>query len=231
MRRIKKLVAYVCVILIVGLGAYVAYDIINKRQNEPHIVQVFTDDESVSNRLMLETAIVEGFQTKKELITMEVDMSEIIEWDDSWGTFDIFHKSQRIQFYGTGLYITNLDIVTKNDIKVDTERKTVTVSVPKPEIKTVTINEEQTSYEDVDKGWLRFGEIKLTPEQYNAVYEIVKENMLRQMRDIDLYEQAENSTQTNVSDIFRQIVDSVEKGYTVNVEWKDVINNNTEQVE
>lgn len=110
--------------------------------------------------------------------------------------------------------------VTQNDLEADTEKKTLTVALPRPMVKTVTINDDMTEYENVQKGWLRFGKIDLTPEQYNTIYSTVKQNMQNTLESQGLLDEAEKSTLNSMREIFQSIVDVLDDGYIVQIIWK-----------
>lgn len=221
MKRIKRILILLLILIIFGLGAYVAYDLYEKRLAiQTAAAAEAAAFEALNQKLRLEAAIIESVHTKKELITLEVDVSDTVEWDDSWGSLDIFHKSQRIRFYGTGLYVTDLAQITSDDIRADPEQEILTVSLPKPAMKSVTIDEDKSEYESVEKGWFRFGNIQLTPEQYNAMYATVKAHMEKQLESPELYQQAEISAQAAAQEIFQLLVNTLDKGYTVQVDYK-----------
>lgn len=219
MKTVKRIATLLLILAVFVLGYYVAYDLYNKKF-VVQTVAVESEDDVVNQKLAMETAVIEQFQSKKELITLETTLTDIVEWNDSWGAFGLFHKSQRIRFYGTGLYVTDLNQMTRSDIQIDPRHKTLTILIPKPFVKTITIDEEKTEYESVEKGWLRFGEMSLSPEQYNTVYATVKENMLSELERPTLYVQAEKSTLTQTKEIFQLIIDSLDGDYAVHLEWK-----------
>ena len=162
-----------------------------------------------SKKLEILDSLIEAAFSKKELITYETELSQVISWDESWGGIGLFHKSQRIKFFGVGIYVCDLGMLTQDSIQVDLEGMTVYITVPSPVIKGVNIDEGKTQYEDTDRGWLRFGGIKLTSEQYNSMYGRVKASMEKQLKEPGVIAKAQDGTRDAVRSVMEEILGPV----------------------
>lgn len=171
-------------------------------------------------KLQLQKSLVESFAEKRELVTFEAELSEMVTWDESWGDIGLFRKSQRVKLYGKGIYVCDLSGFTAADIQIDDNFGTAVLTVPEPVVKTITIDEGKTEYEDVDKGWLRFGEIKLTQEQHSLMYASVKESMNQQMERKEILEKAKEATQNAVKGLFDEVVKASGAAYEVKVQFR-----------
>lgn len=169
-------------------------------------VWIVPDVQEISKKFMTEETLVNEIQRKQELITLEVQMTEKVILNDSWGSLDIFKKLQSINYAGTGTYTVDLSSLKAENITIDDKLKKVTVKVAPPTIKGVSINEEKTEYQTPENGLLRFGEIKLTPEENQMILRNIKEKMLGKMSEQDFTSEAKASTEKTIRDLIQSIV-------------------------
>lgn len=169
-------------------------------------VWIVPDVQEISKKFMTEETLVNEIQRKQELITLEVQMTEKVILSDSWGSLDIFKKLQSINYSGTGTYTVDLSSLKAENITIDDKLKKVTVKVAPPTIKGVSINEEKTEYQTPENGLLRFGEIRLTPEENQMLLQNIKEKMLGKMSEQDFTSEANASTEKTICDLIQSIV-------------------------
>lgn len=220
MKRLKKILILLIVIFCAAFAAI--------RYLESRPAEFVVDTEGISQdtidknekKLLLQNSLVESFEEKQELVTFEAELSELVTWDESWGELGVFRKSQRVKLYGKGIYICDLSSFSAQDIQIDDNYALVELKVSPPKIKVITIDEAKTEYEDIDKGWLRFGDIKLTQEQHSLMYHSVKESMSKQLENRELMAKAEEATKTAVSDLFKEVMRSLGASYDVRVNFK-----------
>lgn len=221
--RITKLLIALILIAAVAVAAIFIYDYFYKKPDrfEPTFASIPEAEEKVKDKLKIESALVTQFESKKELIVLEAELSDVAEWDESWGGFDFFHKSQKMRFYGTGIYVVDLDEVNEDDIFIDEENKKVTIIVPRPFLKTVTIDETKNEYQDVDRGWLRFGDIKMAPQDYTVMYNSVKQSMEAKLISDTYYSQARDHALISVRGVFQKVTSVIDANYELNVRFAD----------
>lgn len=92
--------------------------------------------------------------------------------------------------------------------------KTIYINVPKPEIKSITINEEKTSYE-TEKGILRFGEITLSPAENQIMTQKVKERMKEKLSESDMINKALINTKKSIKEIILSVLNNKDSDYTI----------------
>jgi hypothetical protein len=214
-------------VLCMVIGFYISYSIFVSPQKEsilqkvPVAVHQLSDIKNVFKKMVSKDIVVDSLKGKKELITMEAQMNDTITWDDSWGSLDIFKKLQRIHFFGTGIYVVDLSGLKSENVIVDNNKKVVDVTVSGPTIKSVTLDEEKTTYEAVEKGLLRFGDIKLLPEEHQIILQEIKNKMTEKMRESDMYEQALKNSEDSIKDIIQSVVSGqTRQNYTVNIHFE-----------
>jgi hypothetical protein len=95
--RIIKKRTIILIVLCISLGFYMCYHFFigAKKSKETWIVPNVQD---ISKKFISKETLVNEIQQKQELITMEIQMTEKITLDDSWGNLSIFKKVQSINY-------------------------------------------------------------------------------------------------------------------------------------
>lgn len=219
--KLKFKSLFLLMIISLAAGLYTGYRIfkIPSKAAEPWVVP---DSSNPNKKFISKETLINEIQQKQELIPLEVELTEKVTVDDSWGDLEVFKKFQNIYFTGKGIYSVNLDMLYEENLEVDNANKTITMNLPKPEIKTISIDEQKTIYETTQKGALRFGEVKLTPAEYQILFGHAKMNMTEKMSSSDLYEQATKGTESTLSKLISSII-STQTGeiYSIIVKFQD----------
>ena len=225
---VKKKFVFITVIwFFVSLSAVAGYFYIEwakkTAKQEAFLVMenlVFPDVPTIIKKLKVEDAFINKVSQKQELITMEVELSQEVEWDDSW-TENLFLKRQRITFFATGKYSTDLNTITAEDITYDHDRELIHLLIHKPEISSIEIDEMKTLIERTETGIFRFGEVSLTSVEYNQILHMAKTQMRQAMLDGELMRQAEENTLNSVEALYSEFLESSGFGtYKIQLEWK-----------
>lgn len=69
----------------------------------------------------------------------------------------------------------------------------------------IDIDEDKTIYEEDAKGFFRFGDVKLTSEEFGIVQREVSKSFESKMNNPDIYNQALISTQNALTDLIKKI--------------------------
>ena len=137
--RVIKRRTIVLIALCVGLGFFLGYKAFlgPEKAKETWVVPNIQD---ISKRFITEEALVNEIHQKQELITLEIQMSEIVTLSNSWGSLEIFKKVQNVNYSGTGSYTVDLSSLKAENINIDDKTKSVNVKVASPIIKGVSIS-------------------------------------------------------------------------------------------
>jgi hypothetical protein len=201
------------------LGFYAAYYIFvqPKGGKSPWIVPNIKD---TSTKFITKDALVSEIREKQDLITMEVDMIEKVVIDNSWGDLSIFKKVQSVNYFGKGLFTVDLSQIKSENLVVQEDEKRLTIKIPEPIIKAITIDEKKTTYENPENGVFRFGEIKLTTAENQTMVKSVKEKMAKKMLEFELYERASKTTEAIVKGLIEAITEGKTKfKYEITIEY------------
>ncbi|WP_242851620.1 DUF4230 domain-containing protein [Clostridium sp. DMHC 10] len=145
-------------------------------------------------------------------------MNEKVTIDNSWGNIGIFKKMQNISFTGKGVYVVDLSLLKSSNVSIDSNNNILTVKILKPKVELVTIDESKTVYETPEKGLLRFGDVKLTPEEHEIMIENVKKAMREKMNENEYSNKALTNSQKSMENIIKSILNNDSK-YIVKVNF------------
>lgn len=201
------------------LGIYLGYIIFKKpyKKNKTWILPKINS----SKKILIQEAIIKSMKDKSELITLETSLKQKITLDNSWGNFSLFKKVQNINFFGTGVYCVDLSKIKNDDIKIDNKSKEILINLPKPYVKNITIDESKTEYETVEKGILRFGEIKLEPSEYGVMMNEAKLRMLNEMNKPQAYKKSEESSRNAIINFLQEVLKKQShKSYKIKINFK-----------
>lgn len=223
MRIIKKR-TIILIVLCVILGFYIGYKIFASSKNSKQS-WIVPESKDISKKFITEETLVNEIHQRQQLITMEIDMAEKFTLDDSWGDLEIFKKIQNINYFGTGTYVIDLSNLKAENIEINNDTKEVTINMPKPSVKSVIICEEKTEYQTTENGLLRFGEIKLTPEENQFILKNIKEKMNNKMLENNFLSQAVKTSEEALKNIIESILQqgSTKPIYNIKIRWQSKI--------
>lgn len=171
-------------------------------------------------KINIKETLISDIKSSNELITMEVDLSQTLQWDISWGNAGILKKIQEVTFYGTGIYTTDLSSIEEEDIVVDEEKESILIKINKPLIKQVTIDEKKTEIKSTENGLLRFGEVKMTIKDSERLRSTAKEKMEYKMTLEENTSLANEYTKSAVNELLSNFLKAINIKYNINIEWK-----------
>lgn len=148
-----------------------------------------------------EESILEEIRNTNKLIPIEVELSETIVIDDSWGELNIFKKYKKIQFYATCSYSVDLSALNSNNINYKKDTKDLFLEFPKPKVYSININEEKTLFEKTENGFFRFGEVSLSTDEYNTILSKLNQKFQSRMEVSTIYNQAIINSEKSITDL------------------------------
>ena len=202
-------------------GVILGIALANPAPAEPsRVVEYVVDNSAAIRRLVLEEAVINGFAGAQRLIVMDVDLSENVIIDASFASCDVFRIAQEVTFHATGVYTTDLGLLSTGDIIFDEYRRNIMVRLPRPVIDSIAIHEEHTIFHSVERGALRFGDIRLTAAEQNEITRQVKESMRLRLQ-LDMMPQAEAYTKWSVEGLMRKFLAAADaQEYSITIVWR-----------
>ncbi len=183
--------------------------------------ELLPDEEMGYTKIDFSNAILGESREKSDFVVLEQDVSVTSRVSQALANLALFEKYQIIRSFGTGVYTVDLSALSEDDVSVDETLLTVTVSIPHAVLAYVTVDIENTEYEETEKALFAFGEIKLTNEQLNLLEQSVDDAMRVQLESDEMMEKADEYAITQVQSLFEPIVQSVASEYDVVIEIQD----------
>ena len=167
-----------------------------------------------------EAIIGDSMQLKKLEVYKQDIVDAVTITTTGLANIKLFEKAQVITYHGSAVYTVDLGDLTKSDVALDDDEKTVTLYIHHCTRETINIPEDQMEFGDVSRGFLAFGEIKLTPEQNALVQSTVREKFESKLDEAGAMEQADRFAKMSVWEIYQSVVSGVSPEYTLLVEFK-----------
>lgn len=182
----------------------------------PESLSALLPDETMGySRFDFSNAILGESREKSEFVVLEQDVSVTSRVSQALANLALFEKSQLIRSYGTGVYSVDLSKLTEDDVALDNELKTVTVTIPHAALSYLTVDVDKTEYEETQKAIFAFGEIKLTNEQMGLLEQSIQDAMRAELETADMLAKADASAIAQVQKLFLPLVQAVAADYTV----------------
>ena len=182
----------------------------------PESLCALLPDETMGySRFDFSNAILGESREKSEFVVLEQDVSVTSRVSQALANLALFEKSQLIRSYGTGVYSVDLSKLTEDDVALDNELKTVTVTIPHAALSYLTVDVDKTEYEETQKAIFAFGEIKLTNEQMGLLEQSIQDAMRAELETADMLAKADASAIAQVQKLFLPLVQAVAADYTV----------------
>lgn len=220
MKRLKSKLIILTLLsfVFILLGGYITFKLfISNKNKETWIVP---NSNNISNKFVTKDALINELKEQNQIIPMETELKEEVTINNSFGTLSIFKKLQTIEFFGKGLYSIDLSTLKSNKISIDRLSKKITFDVDKPIIKNVSIDEEKTIYHSPDLGVLRFGEVNLSPEEYDILLTEVKSKMRSKMLYDDVYAEVIETSKSSISNLISSILSNTNlSDYELNINF------------
>ena len=181
------------VIVVVGVGLGVALSTQGFMERLPVIGPLFYEEEPAQTTTG--PVVVEGVQDLNRLATVRWRESVIVTRESGGTELERFLAGEKVLLVATGDVEAGVDLASldRDDVKVNGE--TVTISLPEPEILSVSLDEQKTGVYDRD-----FGPLNLRPdddlvEQARAA---AVDRIEQAARDEDILDQAEQNAEDGI---------------------------------
>lgn len=210
---IKKRTIFLIVLCLL-IGSFALYKFYDNSNSHPWTISKTEDN---SKRFISKETIVKSIKQKQKLITTEINMNETMAIDNSWGDLAVFKKVQNIDFVGTGIYTVDLSDLSSKNIEI--KNNIIKISIPKPSVESITLDENKTVYNKTDRGLLRFGEIKLSTEDQQLLLKTVKDKMKDKMLEENYYNTAINNSKKSMINLLNSIIDKTNNAYEIQINF------------
>jgi hypothetical protein len=213
--KTKILFVLILICTFTTVGFFAAYRIF-KAPKQAAGTWIVPNVNTPSRKFINRETLVNQIQQKQELIPLEVELTAKVTIDNSWGNLEPFKKLQNVYFVAKAWYSIDMSKMHLQNITVDNEKSTIKLIIPKPLIKTISIDEKKTVYETPQNGFLRFGDIKLSAAEYQIMIDVAKNRMTEKLNSSEFYDQALQSTEAAVANLVKTILsDETNEDYNI----------------
>lgn len=171
-------------------------------------------------------AILEDEESLSKLMVYEAEISDAATVTDTGLlNLQIFSKNQVITYYGTASYTVDLSGLSRDDIELDEENKTVTLRIPHAQLEVpVNIPSDKIEFSDPTRGWLAFGKMNFTPEESAEVQTEAEKRMEEKLEELDSAGKADEFAVMKVWKLYQPLVSAVSPEYELTVEFQEGTN-------
>lgn len=202
-KKTKKLVAS----LLLGVCVFVGLAKWDKpTTNETYQRQIQLQETKVD----YSNLIIKGLEKINNLEVLQLNVNYDMTIHGTIFKNNFFRNDKIVTLNTTARYKIDLDDVMSNVI-FSGDNITVLVHINTE----VLVNEDSIIYRD-DKGYLAFGDVTITPEEYNSMVVQAKENISSEMMKKENYDVAKENVEKRVKEIITTVGHDT---YNVNIKW------------
>ena len=202
-KKTKKLVAS----LLLGVCVFVGLAKWDKpTTNETYQKQMQLEETKVD----YSNLIIKGLEKINNLEVLQLNVNYDMTIHGTIFKNNFFRNDKIVTLNTTARYKIDLDDVMSNVI-FSGDNITVLVHINTE----VLVNEDSIIYRD-DKGYLAFGDVTITPEEYNSMVVQAKENISSEMMKKENYDVAKENVEKRVKEIITTVGHDT---YNINIKW------------
>jgi len=212
--KFKKKFLLFFIIIIIFLSSFLLFkSFLNKKSN----LSLPVINSINNSKFISEEALIKRINNVNKLITLELELSQVVTIDQSYGDLDLLKKYKKIKFYSDCSYYIDLSQITKDDLVFDKELNILNLTIPNPKVYKVSIDKEKSKEEISVNGFLRFGEIKLTTEEFKDLELEITENLEEKLNDNPLFSEAKAKTKVSIENLVK---DFISEDVALNISFK-----------
>lgn len=161
-----------------------------------------------SSNILTEDTLVNEIRNVNKLIPLEIELSETLTIDNTYFNLDVLKKSKRITFFANCSYAIDFSKLSSNNIHLNNSTNEIIITIPKVDIFSIDIDESRTIYGVTEVGLLRFGDLKLSSEELNNIYEELYDMFSTKMNNSQFYNQALLNTESSLEELFSNLTNT-----------------------
>lgn len=149
--------------------------------------------------------------------TVSVELTDRLVKKLDW---DIFTKSQKVTYAGTGYFVVDLDNLKKEDIIVDQKEKTITIQIDHAYLQAIEIDPNKIIIDKVKQSLLARGDIELSLNDYNAIEKEIRSRLEAAFDTVKNGQEADSIALQMVKDVYSPIIKAIDSSYDLIVAFK-----------
>lgn len=222
-RFLRVLISLLVVLTLVVAGVFW---LSRKNVNDP-VAPVEGHDLTLENKGIFGFTVVDfqkpilGEATRQRLLIVE-EQAVYVNTDITdtgflnWG---VLNKQQTLTINGTGQYTIDLTQVAADDISLNEDTYELTIRIPHAVLHKTIFDPSKTQVGDAQRGWLAFGEIKLTAEQQKEFEVSATEKLEGKLKEEACLKEADRFAKLSAYETYQPIVKTISPAYKVVIEF------------
>ena len=134
--------------------------------------------------------------------------------------FEFMKKSQTVRYTGTGYFVVDLDKLSKESIKQDKKKKTITIQIDHAYLQAIEIDPNQVIIDDVKESLLARGDIELTLKDYNIIEKELRNKLEAKFNTADNGQEADTLALQMVKEVYEPVINAIDSSYDLFVEFR-----------
>ena len=143
-------------------------------------------------------------------VTNALETIPLINWD-------VFRMTQTITTAGTGVFTVDMSEITQADVAIDESARVVLIAIPAPVLHYVTIDLDNSTFSDTERGLLAFGEIQLSMEEQHQLNESIMDAMQKMLDEAEIVAAANEAAIAQTQQLYQTLIDAAFGDITVRV--------------
>ena len=135
--------------------------------------------------------------------------------------FKVFTKSQILTYHGIATYTVDLTGLNEDSFKLDEENKKLIMYIPHTVLETINVPSDQIEFGDTERGFLAFGDIKLTQEESAKVQTEARTKMEEKLTEEKTSEEADRFAKMSVWELYQPIISNMDPEYQLEIEFTE----------
>ncbi len=222
--RISKLLVFI-IIIAFAVGGFQWW----KSQHDVKVTQLDDHDLTLENNGLLGYTAVDfeevilGEATRQKLLIVEEQEASVNTTTTEAGflNLSIFSKEQMVTIHGTGQYTINLSQIVSGDITLNEDSYELTIKIPHAELHSTTFDPSKTEVGDTKKGWLAFGDIKLSAEENKEFEEKAVTELQEKLSEEERFEEADRFAKLSAYETYQPLVSNISTAYKVVIDFQE----------
>lgn len=230
----KTNILNILLLILIVLTAFLTIVGIVKKKNADEIIAekpvLYVDEDEryhVNGRTIVEFSdvICEQFSKESELVVSSVEASCETRVKQT-GAFDldVLNKYQTFIYKTTGRFSVDLSEMSEQSISLDEEKKKITIAIPHAKMMPVDIDPSKFVAKDTQSGFLAFGSLKFTANEYNNIEIECKKKLEEGINTKENRLMADENAIEEIKRIYEPIVKAVDDEYSVEVAFTKTLN-------
>lgn len=134
--------------------------------------------------------------------------------------FDFLKKTQKVSYTGMGYFVVDLDNLTRENITQDKENKVITIKIGHAYLQAIEIDPDKIIVDEVKKGLLAWGDIKLTVNDYNEIEKELRSRLETKFNTAENGQKADETALRMVKEVYEPVIKAIDNSYDVVVEFE-----------